>query len=164
DLTYASKITQRDGLIGFEHDVDSVLPQYPVVNVVTTDVARHLTLERRQGGAITNSTVVLTSPRGGYAATGYFQYQVPGTDISQWIVEPFAFFTAAFGPLGAPIPDTTTVSGRRIYFSHIDGDGWNNASRIARFRDRQMISAAVVKEELIEAYPDLPVSVGVIGA
>lgn len=164
DLTYATTVAQRDALIGFEHDLDSVLPQYPVVNVAAADVARHLTLARRQANGSTASTVVLTSPRGGFAAAGYFQYQVPGTDLAQWIVDPFAFFAAAFGPLGAPIPDTTTLSGRRIYFSHIDGDGWNNASRIARFRDRQSISAAVVQQELIEAYPDLPVAIGVIGA
>jgi hypothetical protein len=164
DLTYATRVVDRDGMIGFERDLDPVLPQYPLVNVVGADVTPHLTLERRETNARTTTTVVLTSPRGGFAATGYFQYDVPGTEISQWIVDPFAFFTAAFGPLAGPIPDTTTLSGRRIYFSHIDGDGWNNPTRIAGFRDQQQISAEVVGHELIEAYPDLPVTVGVIGA
>src|SRR5262249_15590771 len=55
-------------------------------------------------------------------------------------------------------------SGRRIYFSHIDGDGWNNVSRIQAYHDKQAISAEVILRELIAPYPDLPVSVGVIGA
>jgi hypothetical protein len=164
DLTYKTKIIYRDAMIGFERDLDSVLPQYPVVNVVGADVERHLTLEQTEVDASTGSTVVLTSPRGGFAASGYFQYEVPGVAATQWIVDPFAFFTAAFGALPGPIPDVTTISGRRIYFSHIDGDGWSNVSRITRFGDQRMISAAVVQRGLIEAYPDLPVSVGVIGA
>src|SRR5438552_14563050 len=136
------------------------MQRYPDVNSSAADVACHLALKPRLLNASTTSTVVLSGPHGGFAAAGYFQYHVPGTDIAQWIIDPFAFFAAAFGPLGAPIPDTTTLSGRRIYFSHIDGDGWNNASRIARFRDQQQISAAVVQYELIEPYPDLPVAIG----
>jgi hypothetical protein len=58
----------------------------------------------------------------------------------------------------------TTLSGRRIYFSHIDGDGWNNVSQIEAYRDRRQISAQVVLDKLIAPFPDLPVSVGVIGA
>lgn len=164
DLTYATKIVHRDAMIGYERDLDPVLPQYPVVNAVAKDIVSHLTLQQHVAGGNVASTVVLTGPRGGFAAGGYFQYEIPGADVSQWIVDPFAFFTAAFGALPGPIPDVTTISGRRIYTSHIDGDGWSNLSRISRFNDQQMISAAVVQHELIEPYPDLPVSVGVIGA
>ena len=63
-----------------------------------------------------------------------------------------------------PIPDVTTLSGRRICFSHIDGDGWNNVSLIEAYRDKPTIAAEVVLRELIAPYPDLPVTVGVIGA
>ena len=63
-----------------------------------------------------------------------------------------------------PIPDVTTLSGRRIWFSHIDGDGWNNVSRVEAYRDKSTIAATVILRELIAPYPDLPVAVGVIGA
>ncbi len=164
DLTYETKVVHRDAMIGFERDLDSVLPQYSLIKVVGADVARHLTLAQHAADGDAESTVVLTSPRGGFAANRYFQYDIPGTSIVQWIVDPFAFFTAAFGALPGPIPDVTTISGRRIYMSHIDGDGWNNLSLIAQYHDEKMISAAVVAHKLIEPYPDLPVSVGVIGA
>jgi hypothetical protein len=55
------------------------------------------------------------------------------------------------------------VSGRRLYFSHIDGDGWNNISEVESYRATQSLSADVIAREAIEAYSDLPVSVGVIG-
>jgi len=79
-------------------------------------------------------------------------------------LDPFGFFQNAFVDRPAPIPDVTTLSGRRIYFSHIDGDGWNNVSQIESYRDRRQISAQVVLDKLIAPYPDLPVTVGVIGA
>ena len=63
-----------------------------------------------------------------------------------------------------PIPDVTTLSGRRVWFSHIDGDGWNNVSRMEAYREKPTIAATVVLKELIAPYPDLPVAVGVIGA
>jgi hypothetical protein len=63
-----------------------------------------------------------------------------------------------------PIPDATTLSGRRMWFSHIDGDGWNNVSYIEEYRDKPTVAAGVVLLDLIAPYPDLPVAVGVIGA
>ena len=121
-------------------------------------------LEHRDGDLVLAISVVLTSSRGGYAASGYFVYEEPVTGRTKWIIDPFAFFQKAFGAETMPIPDVTTLSGRRIYFSHIDGDGWNNVSRIEAYHDKQTISAEVILRELIAPYPDLPVAIGVIGA
>ena len=108
--------------------------------------------------------MVLTGSRGGFIASEYIIYVEPATQQTKWIIDPFAFFKQALGAPSGPIPDVTTLSGRRIYFSHIDGDGWNNVSRISAFHDIGAISAEVVRRELIAPYPDLPVSVAVIGA
>jgi polysaccharide biosynthesis protein PelA len=164
DLTYGTRVLQRDPLIGFERPLDPVLPPFPIVGAFGEDVTSHLVLEHREAGQILASSVVLTSRRGGYAATGYFIYEEPGNGRTKWIIDPFAFFQKAFGIEPMPIPDVTTLSGRRIWFSHIDGDGWNNASRIEAYRDKPTIAATVVLRELIAPYPDLPVAVGVIGA
>jgi hypothetical protein len=164
DLTYGTRVLQSDPLIGFERPLDPVLPPFPIVGAFGPDVTSHLVLEHREAGQSLASSVVLTSNRGGYAATGYFVYEEPGIDRTKWIIDPFAFFQKAFGIEPMPIPDVTTLSGRRIWFSHIDGDGWNNASRIEAYRDKPTIAATVVLRELIAPYPDLPVAVGVIGA
>jgi hypothetical protein len=110
------------------------------------------------------SSVVLTGKRGGFAASGYILYEEPLTSRVRWLIDPFTFFAKAFGDEVRPIPDATTLSGRRIYFSHIDGDGWNNVSRIEAYHDQQKISAEVILREAVAPYPDLPVSIGVIGA
>lgn len=164
DITYATKVLHRDSLIGFERDLDPVLPTFPIVGTLGQDVSSHLVLEHREGDLVLASSVVLTSNRGGYVANGYFIYEEPATGRTKWIVDPFAFFQKAFGAKRMPIPDSTTLSGRRIWFSHIDGDGWNNISYIEEYRDKPTVSAGVVLRELIAPYPDLPVAVGVIGA
>jgi hypothetical protein len=164
DITYATRILHRDNLIGFERPLDPVLPAFPIIGTFGSDVSSHLVLEHRESGLVLASSVVLTSNRGGYAASGYFVYEEPGTGRTKWIIDPFAFFQKAFGAQLMPIPDVTTLAGRRVWFSHIDGDGWNNISYIEEYRDRPTVSAGVVLRELIAPYPDLPVAVGVIGA
>jgi hypothetical protein len=164
DITYGTRILHRDALIGFERPLDPVLPAFPIVGTFGSDVSSHLVLEHREGNLVLASSVVLTSSRGGYAANGYFVYEEPGTGRTKWIIDPFAFFQKAFGAETMPIPDVTTISGRRIWFSHIDGDGWNNVTYIESYRDKPTIAAAVILRELIAPYPDLPVAVGVIGA
>lgn len=164
DITYATRILHRDDLIGFERPLDPVLPAFPIVGTFGSDVSSHLVLEHREGGLVLASSVVLTSNRGGYAASGYFVYEEPGSGRTKWIINPFVFFQKALGAQLMPIPDVTTLAGRRIWFSHVDGDGWNNISYIEEYRDHPTVSAGVVLRELIAPYPDLPVAVGVIGA
>jgi hypothetical protein len=164
DITYGTRILHRDELIGYERPLDPVLPAFPIVGTFGSDVSSHLVLEHREGNLVLASSVVLTSARGGYVANGYFVYEEPGTGRTKWIVDPFAFFQKAFGAEMMPIPDVTTLSGRRTWFSHIDGDGWNNITYIESYRDKPTIAAGVILRELIAPYPDLPVAVGVIGA
>jgi len=164
DITYGARIIHSDRIIGFERPLDPVLPAFPIVGTFGADVSSHLVLEHREGSLALASSVVLTSSRGGYAARGYFVYEEPGTGRTKWIIDPFAFFQKAFGGEMRPIPDVTTLSGRRVWFSHIDGDGWNNVTYVEDYRDKPTIAASVVLRELIAPYPDLPVAVGVIGA
>jgi polysaccharide biosynthesis protein PelA len=141
-----------------------VLPAFPIVGTLDAEVSSHLVLEHREGDLVLASSVVLTSNRGGYAASGYFVYEEPGTGRTKWLIDPFAFFQQAFSAERMPIPDVTTLSGRRIWFSHIDGDGWNNVSFVEDYREKPTIAANVVLRELIAPYPDLPAAVGVIVA
>jgi hypothetical protein len=164
DITYGTRVLHRDALIGFERPLDPVLPAFPIVGTFGPDVSSHLILEHREGSLVLASSVALTSSRGGYVANGYFVYEEPGTGRTKWIIDPFAFFQKAFGSEQMPIPDVTTLSGRRTWFSHIDGDGWNNVSRVEAYRDKPTIASTVILRELIAPYPDLPVAVGVIGA
>ena len=56
DLTYATRVLDRDALVGFEQPLDPVLPAYPIVVAVRPDVSSHLVLEHRDGNATATSS------------------------------------------------------------------------------------------------------------
>lgn len=164
DLVWRARVVEQDSeVIGFERPVDKVLPSFPVMAQKGGQIDAHLVLEGPSGTQRVQSTVVATSAGGGFAATNHVVAFEPNTNRVRWIVNPFQFFGRAFGDERRPIPDTTTLAGRRIYFSHVDGDGWNNVSQIQGHREVRRYSAEVIEREAIVPYPDLPVTVGLIG-
>ena len=159
EVTYRAKVAELDpDIVGFERAV--VPPFAPYLKLAPTrgDVETHLALATGSRSDV----IIATSTAGGYAGAGYTLFYEANLDRLQWVLNPFEFFRRALGQKRFPVPDTTTLSGRRLYFSHIDGDGWNNLSEVERYRGTGTTSAAVVLNELIAPYPDLPVSVGVI--
>ncbi len=40
-----------------------------------------------------------------------------------------------------PVPDVTTHSGRRMYYSHIDGDGWRNVTLVKPYKKDKAYSS-----------------------
>ena len=163
DLTWRAFIVDQDPeVVGFERQVDKVLPGFPVLRAKGSDVRTHLIIDAPAAGGRTQAAIVATGPGGGYASLSYTIFYEPNTDRVRWTLNPFTFFKRAFGPERFPVPDTTTHSGRRIYFSHVDGDGWNNISEIEGHRNAQRLSAEVVLREAVLPYPDLPVTIGLI--
>ncbi len=163
DLTYKSKIATLDAtMIGFEQKLDKALPGFPLMLQTSNELEAHLTIDAITPEGPRKAVVVATGPRGGFAAQNFTVVLEPNTDRLSWVLNPFQFFAKSLGSERFPIPDVTTISGRRIYFSQIDGDGWNNLSDVEGYR--QVLSSEVVARELIEPFPDLPVSVGLIAA
>jgi hypothetical protein len=163
ELTHKAKIISQDPLLfDFEQKIDKVLPGFPVIEVKAATTRSHLVVEAPLSSGPIRSVPVATSDGGGFAAQNFTVTLDPNTNRLSWTINPFLFFSLALGDERFPIPDVTTVSGRRIYFSHIDGDGWNNQSEIEGYREAQALSVDVIDKEAIEPFPDLPVSVGLI--
>lgn len=158
--TYAVRVAAADAtLVNFEAPLPRVLPSYTVTAATGTGQP-HLVLRDSKGR---DSHAIITSPGGGYAAPGYAYVNEPEGTKRQWFMDPFMFFRLAFATDEVPKPDATTVSGRRIYYSHVDGDGWRNQSQVERWAKRgPAMSIDVMIKEVVEPYPDLPVSVGPI--
>jgi len=152
-------------VVGFERNYIDVLHPFKVIKAVDPQIKVHL-LARKDGDPSTDSVLVCTGPFGGYISEGYAKYEVfnKTENFRKWYVNPFRFFELAFGLKQYPVPDTTTLFGKRIYYSHIDGDGWNSITELEKYRRNKTICAEVVARELIEAYPDLPVTVSAIAA
>jgi hypothetical protein len=147
--------------IGYEHPLDPILPSYPVVRRAAGDANVLLEVQAPARERFVRSALVTAGPMGAFILPG-FELSGNSQGQTQWIVNPFAIFRKVLGDRRFPVPDTTTVSGRRLYFSHIDGDGWNDDVDIDRYSHPTAIAAEVAAKELIEPYPDLPVSVGMI--
>ncbi|MEQ1669319.1 MAG: hypothetical protein ABL893_00535 [Hyphomicrobium sp.] len=162
-VTHNAKISiNNPAMIGFERPIDKALPEFRVVQASGPAAKVHLAAIVEEGEGKVTSVLVATSPAGGYAADAFTIFYDAAVDKARWVLNPFAFFKQAFGDERFPVPDVTTLAGRRMYFSHIDGDGWNNISEIEGYREAQTPAADVIAKEVIEPYPDLPVSVGLI--
>jgi hypothetical protein len=76
-----------------------------------------------------------------------------------WVANPFAFFKEALDAGFRPIPDPTTRDGHRLFYSHIDGDGFANGSEV----DRGRLAAEVILDRILTQYP-IPVTFSVVEA
>jgi hypothetical protein len=94
------------------------------------------------------------TPWGGYFLNPFDEYN----NILLWKVDPFEFLPSILEFPTLPLPDFTTENGSRIWFSHIDGDGFvNRNDKSGKF------AAEVLYEEVFTKY-DLPFSESIIEA
>ncbi len=164
-ITYDLKIAYRDpAIVEFERPFAGVLPGFPRMTKIDPLTTSHLVI-RKGDDPRSDSELLVIGPHGAYVAPGYLHFS--RTDDSprrQWYVNPFEFFRTAYSTDEIPKLDTSTISGRRIFYSHVDGDGWRNLTEIARYKPRKALSAEVILEDVLKAFPDLPVTVAPVVA
>lgn len=162
-LTYEVSLARSDRAVtGFERAYETPLPPYMDTRAVGAGVS-HLSVALATGREKTFSDLIVTSPRGGYAAADYALYRVVEnneTKLHQWYIDPLAFLSAALSMEGVPAPDFTTQGGERLFFTQIEGDGWNELSAFPGERT----SAEIIRDEIVSAHPDLPFTLSAIGA
>jgi hypothetical protein len=155
-----SRVTRREGdLYEFECRLDPVLPDYPILDTISpgATIGLQLAVPPHVGTKLTS--LVTIGERGGFASFNYeFCHQRAPLHRGKWLINPFAFFRAALGARDFPIPDPTTLSGRRIYFSLVYSDGWSASVETKKGSQAQMVAAEVVTRELIEPFPELAVT------
>lgn len=148
-------------MVGFERNWGAFKPGYPVIQPVNKAVKVYASLvnEKKE-----ESVIVATFPKGGYIADGFAVYNDPlqEEDRRRWFVNFFLFFEEALSLEETPRPDTTTLCGSRIFYSHIDGDGWNNVSLIPEYSATQTLCCEVMLKEVIDAFPNMPITVAPI--
>lgn len=157
----ADYLSVDPSVFGFEHTPPHPLA-FPVWKIADPAAVAHLEVGWDDQDA-TRSAVVVTGPNGGLVAPDYAAEIDDLSAIRRWQINPFAFFRAAFGTDDLPKPDTTTLSGRRAYYSHVDGDGWRSISEV-EIDDRRVSAATVLLDRVVRRYPDLPVTVAPIAA
>ena len=163
-VTLGDRILSRNtASTEFEYRFDAGLPAYELYEPDRANAVSWLVVERADQDR-SRSHLVILSPSSGFVAPGYAVGVDPQTGVKQWFIDPFAFFAAAFATADLPAPDTTTLCGRRLYYSHIDGDGWRSLSQVRSLGRAPATNAEVVLQAAIAANPDLPVTVAPIAA
>ncbi|MBR0842130.1 hypothetical protein JQ607_18175 [Bradyrhizobium liaoningense] len=159
--TLGTRIAYRDpDLVGFECRVDPVMPDYPVLAPTGVGTRAGLMLETPPSDGSRSTVLVALGGRGGYAAFGYeFCHQRPPLYQGRWLLNPFVFFAAAFDANGEPAPDTTTVSGSRLFLGVLDNEGWIRPSKIKDARDNSLTAGEVVLRDLVESFTGLSTTV-----
>lgn len=143
--------------VQFERPYPFAPPVYEKYTPLHDGVKAYLQI-RRTDVPDSRSTVVFTSPTGGFAMEEYAIWAETASPYrQQWYLNPFLFFEEALGLKGLPHPDPTTLNGMRVAFSHIDGDGFGGISRT----DRTATCAEIIRDQILKKYP-FPVTVSVI--
>ncbi len=93
--------------------------------------------------------VIAITAWGGFAANRYFKVDLPQDKGGRWVVNPIAFFRAAFKlAADVPVPDVSTETGRRLLFIHVDGDGFPSRAEIAG----TPLASEVMDKEFLRRY------------
>lgn len=131
-------------------------PKYSIYKSRLPENKVYLKIKRRDLSE-SESDLVFAGPHGGFAHSSWVLYENPDLKKAHWRLNPFEFFNKAFGMDPLPRPDATTLNGRRIFFSHIDGDGIVNISHI----DQKSFSGKIIYEEILRRL-NLPIAVSLI--
>jgi len=142
--------------VEFERKYPLFPPEYEKFTPLNKVVKTYLSIKRKDRKGSTSS-LIITSPTGGFAHSDFIYWEDPNTFRKQWYLNPFLFFEEALDLMGLPIPDPTTLNGLRVAFSHIDGDAFAGISRIKK----KGLCAEVIRDEILKKY-DFPVTVSVI--
>jgi len=94
---------------------------------------------------------------GGYAFGEVFLIEIDNEKV--WVINPFIFFQEALRLKKLAVPDTTTQNGKRLFFTHVDGDGM--VSRVES--NPEFFAGKMILEKILKVY-EIPHSISLIGA
>ncbi len=161
DFDPLSVVHMDPAMVGYERQLPPILETVVRVSVHHGDSEVYLAIGDSTGE---RSDVVARTIGGAIAMGPYAHVDHPASNMGYWLIDPLRFLADGFRMRGIPAPDTTTLTGRRLYFSYVDGDGWNDISSVADGNGVRGSAAAVMLNKLIKQYPDLPVTVAPITA
>ena len=145
------KLVYKDKMIGFENNPSLAYADYYYQPMVGE---RLLTFSNSLSQI---SVPVSKSFWGGYALSDYVTYNFNNNQL--WVIDPFSFFKEVLELEDIPVPDTTTQNGRRLLFSHIDGDASMNRVE----SNPRIYSIGMVYEKILKKYA-IPQSVSIVEA
>ena len=152
-------ITRQHEAMGFE----VTLPKLIELSSPLHNPSAQPWLELRAGE--NTYTPVATSSWGGYAFQPFMIRSVlpgdKGEGLDRWVLNPLTFIREALQLPAMPIPDVTTENGRRLFFAHMDGDGFPSLAEVKGYQGQT--DARVLLEEVLKRF-EVPTTISVIEA
>lgn len=152
------EILLQDEMLGFEAPVISDIRD--ALGIRTGSQSRSLL--RLKAGSFVYDAAAIT-PWGGFVIDNNTVVYLDGLDKERWVVNPMLFLQQALRLPQMPVPDVTTENGRRLFFTHVDGDGFLSYGEFSGTSSSQRFCSAILRDEVIKRYP-LPMSMSVIQA
>jgi polysaccharide biosynthesis protein PelA len=150
------RIASQHAMLGFESIPQPSRSDLAHLQLANSTGQALIDVEAGDGRRFTEGALL---PWGGFLLDPYVLSEIPGSEQARWVVDPFAFLQAALQLPPLPIPDTTTENGRRLVFSHIDGDGFPSRAKFPG----SPYAAEVLLTEVLEKYR-IPTTMSVIEA
>ena len=150
-LSKKKKIVYKDKIIGYETQPS---PNGDILFLNPKNAKPLLICEDANGLKTTLSAI---TKWGGYAMIESFLQELD--DENLWVINPFEFFKQALRLKPLLVPDVTTQNGKRIFFTHVDGDG---AVSTVEY-DPEYLSIEMLYKEILTKYK-IPHSISIIGA
>jgi hypothetical protein len=146
-------IEVKDSMVGYEIEPSFSVSKY---RVKAKNIVKPLLTYRLENGK--KSTLSAITSWGGFALEEGFMVEIKKDNL--WVIDPFKFFQEALRLEPLVVPDVTTENGKRLLFTHVDGDGiMNGVEGIGGAK----YSGEVIYRDILKKYP-IPHSISVIGA
>ncbi|MDF1877482.1 endo alpha-1,4 polygalactosaminidase [Sulfurimonas sp. SAG-AH-194-L11] len=145
------KIIEMNPMMGYEIEPSMSLSS---LNIKVNNAKVLLKYQMTNG---TYSTLAAITKWGGYIVGEASISSIGDDDL--WVVNPFKFFKEALDLQTLVVPDVTTQNGKRLLFTHIDGDGIMNRVE----GDFGYYSGDVILNKILKVYK-VPHSVSLIGS
>ncbi|MFV0339635.1 MAG: hypothetical protein ACK5MA_03250 [Parachlamydiaceae bacterium] len=166
-FTYDYEISDYDhNLYPFERKIPLTLPQFLSFELLPGRGESLLTLRSKSHPDL-EFTAAVVNENGAFIQEAFLIYYDPAKVFAnaKWHLNPFKLLKMVFKDSLLPIPDPTTLSGRRIYYSQVDGDGWNNVTLTKRQQSVPLLySSQIILDQIVRENPDYPVTIGPIAA
>ena len=145
------RVLHKDSMVGYE----IAPPMYNSDRLVSLKKGKKL-LTFEYNNKKTSTPAAIT-PWGAYMVGDAYITEIDGKNL--WIVNPFKFFIKALRLEKLPVADVTTENGKRVFFTHVDGDGL--ANRVEG--DFGKYSGDVILNKILKVYK-IPHSISIIGS
>ncbi len=141
-------------LVNFERDISK--DRFSVEHLVSQEGAEadfQMMYGVNQDDSAWETVIASWGTQGSYIQSDFslFRRWIGGRGSSQLYLDLFRIVGEVFDLYHAPVPDLTTLMGRRVLMCHIDGDGVNNLS----YDRSPLLCGHVIKEEVLEQYPQV---------